>query len=76
MAGRFRREHINDRDGPLKITIELQEHDRFLSLVATDGGNGYFTDRVLFGDPRLVLAEYVSVPEKRNENTLQKAMRQ
>ena len=53
----FRREHITVNDGELKIAVRLNDADRFLTLVATDGGNEFWADRVIFGDPRLVLLQ-------------------
>ena len=41
--------------GTLNIAVRLKDQDRFLTLVATDGGNGFDWDFVMFGDPRLEL---------------------
>ena len=37
------------------LSFRIAEHDRFLTLVATDGGHGFKADWILFGDPRLEL---------------------
>jgi hypothetical protein len=55
---RFRREKITAQDGELKVVIPLDDQNRFLTLVATDGGDETFADLVIFGDPKLILAEY------------------
>ena len=52
---RFAREKINVDNGALSIAIRLKDQDHFLTLAATDGGNGYDWDFVMFGDPRLEL---------------------
>ena len=51
----FRRREINRYNGAMPITIPIHDKDRFLTLVATDGGNGYQQDLIIFGDPRLEL---------------------
>ena len=38
------------------IDVELPASARFLTLVSTDGGNGYGMDQIGFGDPRVKLA--------------------
>ncbi|CAN0428654.1 unnamed protein product, partial [Discosporangium mesarthrocarpum] len=43
-------------DGLQKIDVELPASARFLTLVSTDGGNGYGMDQIGFGDPRVKLA--------------------
>jgi hypothetical protein len=52
----WRRRQINRYNGAMPIMIPLTANDRFLTLVATDGGNGYQQDHIIFGDPRLELA--------------------
>ena len=52
---RFRRREINRYTGAFSIAIPIAESDRFLTLAATDGGNGISWDWILFGDPRLEL---------------------
>ena len=63
----FRREHIS---APIafRIAVELNDQNRFLTLVATDGGDEYWWDCVIFGDPRLEVA----VIEDRAEGTKEK----
>ena len=36
------------------IDFEIPKDIRFLTLISTDGGNGYSHDQISFGDPRLV----------------------
>ncbi|MEQ9407175.1 MAG: DUF1553 domain-containing protein [Fuerstiella sp.] len=40
-------------DGLQDVQVELSSQARFLTLMATDGGNGYSHDQVGFGDPQL-----------------------
>ncbi|TWU03522.1 DUF1553 domain-containing protein [Neorhodopirellula pilleata] len=47
---------LSRADGLKKIDIELPVSARFLTLVSTDGGNGYSMDQIGFGDPRVKLA--------------------
>lgn len=47
-------------DGLQNIEIDLPPSSRFLTLIATDGGNGFSMDQIGFGDPAVSL----SVPEK------------
>ena len=54
---RFGREQVSDEDGELKISIVLDGRNRFLTLVATDGGQDFSDDEVVFGDPKLILVE-------------------
>ncbi len=42
---------LKREDGLQKIEIELPPSSRFLTLVATDGGNGFSMDQIGFGDP-------------------------
>ena len=52
---RYRFRQLNSGVDALKIAVALRDADRFLSLVATDGGNGIYFDCVVFGNPRLEL---------------------
>ena len=54
---RFCRQGITFEDGELKIVVPLNNQARFLTFVATDGGDGSVMDAVIFGDPRLILAK-------------------
>jgi hypothetical protein len=53
---RFNRREINSFSGAFPVAIPLREGDRFLTLAATDGGNGIFHDWIIFGDPQLEFA--------------------
>ena len=55
---RFRREGVTYNDGELNIVVPLNDQDRFLTLVSTDGGDGIGNDAVIFGDPKLILVEH------------------
>jgi len=52
---RFRRREINGYNGAFAIAIPIRPSEKFLTLVATDGGNGFESDWIIFGDPRLEL---------------------
>lgn len=47
-------------DGLQNVEIDLPPSSRFLTLIATDGGNGFSMDQIGFGDPAVRL----SVPAK------------
>ena len=53
---RFRRREINNYSGAMPVNIRIGKNDRFLTLVATDGGDTIAHDWIIFGDPRLELA--------------------
>ncbi|HUG69419.1 MAG TPA: DUF1553 domain-containing protein [Pirellulaceae bacterium] len=56
-------------DGLQNIEIELPPSSRFLTLVATDGGNGFSMDQIGFGDPIVkldVAAELTSEERERH----------
>lgn len=44
-------------DGLRRIDIEFTPSSRFLTLIATDGGNGFSMDQIGFGDPVIRLSE-------------------
>ena len=44
---------IGRDDGGVPVDVPLPPGARFLTLVATDGGNGIANDQVCFGDPRI-----------------------
>ncbi|UUO04898.1 DUF1553 domain-containing protein [Blastopirellula sp. J2-11] len=48
---------IGAEDGLVPIQVALPEEARFLTLMATDGGNGIGHDQIGFGNPRLLNAE-------------------
>jgi hypothetical protein len=52
---RFRRKQITSVNGVYSIAVSLDRRDRYLTLAATDGGNGPSCDWIVFCDPRLVL---------------------
>ena len=56
---RFRRRDIDQTNGAMPINIRIRGEDRFLTLMATDGGDDIFSDWIIFGDPRLELLESV-----------------
>lgn len=49
------RRQINATNGAFPIAIALGDKDRYLTLAATDGGNGLEADWIAFGDPRIEL---------------------
>lgn len=52
---RFQRREINGLSGAFVVNIPIADGDRFLTLAATDAGNGVANDWILFGDARLEL---------------------
>jgi hypothetical protein len=52
---RFRRRQINYYNAAFPIVVSLNKDSHFLTLAATDGGNGIAVDWIMFGDPRLEL---------------------
>ncbi|HEX4145872.1 MAG TPA: DUF1553 domain-containing protein [Pirellulales bacterium] len=54
---RAERRNINHASGGTALDLPLAPEERFLTLVATDGGNGIAYDQIFFGDPRLVPAD-------------------
>jgi hypothetical protein len=55
---RFRRREINSYNGAASVKLPIGPNDRFLTLVATDGGNGIAWDWIMFGDPRIELTQH------------------
>ncbi len=49
----FKRSPILLNDPPFDVRVDLSSSDHFLTLVSTDGGDGYAGDFVTLGDPRL-----------------------
>ena len=49
------------RNDTAAIDLTVQPNQRFLTLISTDGGNGYSHDQISFGDPRLVPADIPSI---------------
>jgi hypothetical protein len=54
---RFKRREVTRFLGAMHIDIALAPSDRFLTLAATDGGDSYSCDQIIFGDPQLELVE-------------------
>jgi hypothetical protein len=52
---RFKRRDFNRFSGPAPVAIPIDDANRFLTLVAADGGDGIGFDWTIFGDPRLEL---------------------
>lgn len=52
---RFSKTRVNSADGVFAIQIELDDHDRFLTLAATDSSDMVHEDQTVFGDPVLQL---------------------
>jgi mono/diheme cytochrome c family protein len=49
-------QELRRADGLQPIDVELPASARFLTLVSTDGGNGYGMDQIGFGDPHVKLS--------------------
>ncbi len=54
---RYRRREINGCSGAFPINYLISPTDRFLTLVASDGGNDMAGDWILFGDPVLEMVQ-------------------
>jgi len=53
---KLRRTRLSPQDGVIDVSVELKPNNKFLTLVTTDGGNGYQSDWVIFGEPVLELS--------------------
>ena len=53
----FDRRGIKGNEGPQTIDVALSPAAKFLTLVATDGGDTPHFDHVIFGDPRIELTK-------------------
>jgi len=84
--GQLRTNHpaIGAKDGLIPIEVALPAEARFLTLMATDGGNGISHDQICFGNPRLIDAQSESRSEesiaaldqlRKELESLQKAMK-
>jgi hypothetical protein len=51
----FQRWQINGQSGAFVVVVPIADHDRFLTLATTDGGDGISGDWLIFGDPCLEL---------------------
>ena len=45
--------HLSRHQGLKHVDLEVPTSNRFLTLIATDGGNGYSHDQIGFGDARI-----------------------
>ena len=61
---RFQRQKINGWKGAYWIALPIAERDRYLTLAATDAGDGIGWDWIVFGDPQLDMAH--SGPESQS----------
>ena len=59
----FEFQKLRRMDGLQKIDVELSASARFLTLVSTDGGNGFGMDQIGFGDPQVKLADPIEYSE-------------
>ena len=59
---RFGRREISGLNGAFRIVVPIAEDDHFLTLAATDGGNGIHCDWTVFGDPRLEMLTHAKYP--------------
>lgn len=66
-------EKLKRQDGLQPLDLELDESKQFLTLIATDGGNGFSHDQVGFGDAKLkpVVARELSNDEQQRLVKLQ-----
>ena len=55
------------RNDTANISIEIPATSRFLTLISTDGGDGYGHDQISFGDPRLMISAPASPIDERKE---------
>jgi hypothetical protein len=53
----FLTERLSAKSGRIFVNVILPASARFLTLMATDGGDGISHDQVFFGDPRIAAAE-------------------
>ncbi|MCA9120309.1 MAG: DUF1553 domain-containing protein [Planctomycetaceae bacterium] len=52
------------RNDAIPVAVELSSQATFLTLISTDGGDGYGHDQISFGDPRLqVVARDAQMPD-------------
>ena len=55
------------RNDTVNISIEIPASSSFLTLMSTDGGDGYGHDQISFGDPRLTISAPASPIDERKE---------
>lgn len=53
---RFRRRQFGREEGVFSVSVPIGRTSRYLTLAATDGGDGVSHDWIIFGDPRLELS--------------------
>ena len=56
--------NLGRADGLQPIDLELRDSARYLTLVSTDGGNGYGMDQIGFGDPKIRIDKQTSMADK------------
>jgi hypothetical protein len=59
------------RNDTTEVSIEIPPNVRFLTLISTDGGNGYSHDQISFGDPRLTVSTPATLTDKRKAQLAQ-----
>ncbi len=59
------------RNDTAKISLNVPAKARFLTLISTDGGNGYGHDQISFGDPRLLDTTPTALTDERVEQLAQ-----
>ncbi len=60
---RFHRREMEVPSGAALVSVELQDDDRFLSLIVTDGGDGNSFDWGIFAEPSLQLTQEEQVQD-------------
>ena len=55
LDGQLRAQGRIGRKDVVEVDLTIADTDRFLTLISTDGGNGYGHDQISFGDPQLQL---------------------
>lgn len=59
------------RNNTTSISLTIPANAQFLTLISTDGGNGYGHDQISFGDPRLVDTTPTELTDERVEQLAQ-----
>jgi len=71
LDGRLKATDRLGRNDTANITMKVPANARFLTLISTDGGNGYSHDQICFGDPRLEVATKVVLTDEQVEQLAQ-----